>query len=89
MKQKVNYGEWLPHLLKDRTWNMTKSLRKNEFHIPLCYFQQDFSREIDIMSNMNFVLSSNNSDQLRELLSYFDRYLITSNQVAEAVEDDK
>ena len=54
----------------DETWLNTR-IKMNSTTI--CSFQQDPRQKIGIMSNVNFTLSSNNNDELRELLFYIGR----------------
>ena len=58
---------------------MGKSTRKNEFYLAQS-FQQNPCWEmdvIDVMPNVNFALSSNNKDQLRDLYNYLTQKVMT------------
>ena len=55
-----------------RPWNMAKSTRK------LLSTRALFCWEIDVMPNMNFALSSNNKDELRDLYNYLNQKMITA-----------
>ena len=47
-------------------WDMAKSKRKSEFH-PWGIFQQESCWGKEVISNVNFALSSNSKDQLGDL----------------------
>ena len=64
----------MPNIVKSRLWRMAKSPCKSEFHTPLRSFQQEPCWEMDVMSNANFALSSNNKDQLREINYHHHQY---------------
>ena len=58
-------------------WSMAKSTCQSEFH-PYAVFSTWTSREMDVMPNVNFALSSQNKDQLRDLYNYLNQKVITT-----------
>ena len=59
-------------------WNMAKSTRKSEFHSCVVFLTRVLqSREMDVMLNANFALSSNNKDELTDLYNYLIPKVIT------------
>ena len=65
--------------VKDCLWNMAKTpnsrVKLNSTLAPS--FQQQPCWEMDVIPNVNFALSSNNKDQLRDLYNYLNRRVIT------------
>ena len=56
---------------------MAKSTRKSENH-PCAVFQQELCWEMVVMPNVNFALSTNNKDQLRDLYNYLNQKVISA-----------
>ena len=54
---------------------MTKSIRKSEFHPYMVLFP---TAHRNVMPSENFTLSSNNEDQLKDLLNFLKSKLITA-----------
>ena len=67
----------LPHIVKDRLWNMAKSTRISEFH-SCAVFSTRALLSYGCHANVNFAISSNNLDQLRDLNNYLNQKVITA-----------
>ena len=62
---------------ESRPWSMAKSTCQSEFH-PYAVFSIWASWEMDVMPNVNFALSSQNKDQLKDLYNYLNQKVITA-----------
>ena len=68
----------LPHLVKaaSETWLNPPRVKLN---FTLAWsFQQEPCCEMDVMPNVNFVLCSNNKNELRDLHNYLSQQMITA-----------
>ena len=87
MKRKVSCGElslgiallWLPHIVKAvsetdkstrKSWKLSSTLARS--------FQQEHYWETDAMPDVNFALSGNNKNQLRDFNIYLNEKVITT-----------
>ena len=65
----MKHGAWLKH---------GHIFNKSEFHTLLQSFEQDPFFEMDTMLNVNFLLSSDNKDQFKELHNNLNEKLINA-----------